>query len=847
MLQSWEVHKFGGTSVLNAERYQNAYQILTKQAVKSQVTKKQQQAVVVSAMKGVTDDLIKVIALARRQDESYKTLLQRIRDRHINEAIKLLSGKKTEEILNVFLGVLEVDFHQLTEILRGVWLVKSSSEHIVELVSGMGEIWSAQLFNAYFQKMEQNSCWLDARQILVVEHINNRVLVDWQKSQEKFELWQMNNTCDSVIISGYVASLADGTSTTLGRNGSDYSASIFGVLFNCFEIYIWTDVDGVLSADPSLEPEAIVLNEMSYYEVMELAYFGAKVVHPSTMTPAIKKEIIIWIKNSFRPDLAGTKIHKNAKSNRVVKGFSCIDQLSLFNLEGTGMVGIPGVAERLFGALRAGGVNVIFISQSSSEQSICFTIASEQTHIAKKMIEDVFAAEFQKGLIQRILIQNDISILAAVGDNMAKSPGVAGQFFTSLGRAGVNVRAIAQGATERNISAVIDSKDAIRALRTVHSSFIISRQRISVGLIGVGLIGSAFLRQLNEQLHELRAYHNIDIQVRGLANSTKMLLADYEANNSGAANNEANNRGLALENWKVEFATKSESLDLKKFIEHLQTPHIPHVVIIESTASSSLCPLYKEWLTQGLHIITPNKKANTNSMKEYLEIKNAAQQAGRHFLYSTNVGAGLPIIQTLRDLHSTGDKIHSIQGVLSGTLSFIFNRYDGQQAFSEVVLQAKEKGFTEPDPREDLSGQDVMRKIVILAREIGIAIEPHEVQVESLIPPALQLISLEEFLRRLPELDAPMAELALAAAQEGKILRFVGTIDQFGKARVGLEKLTQSHAFASTRGTDNIVLFQTKRYRDRPLVVQGPGAGPEVTAAGVFADLLKLSKYLGAV
>lgn len=826
MLQPWKIHKFGGTSVLNAERYKNVYEILNKQADRGKISNRQ--AIVVSAMKGTTDDLIKAVELARSNDDAYKGLLQKIQDRHVLEISNLLHGEKKTELLQI----LNADFNKLTEILRGVWLVKNSSDRIIEMVSGMGEVWSAQILNSYFQQQGQSSQWLDARDVLVVEHINQRVVIDWEKSQINFDKWKKQNTQDRIIITGYVAALDDGTVTTLGRNGSDYSASIFGILFNSDEIFIWTDVDGVLSADPRLEPEAIVLDEMSYNEVMELAYFGAKVIHPATILPAIKSNIPIWIKNTFNPDFNGTKIHKNAKSDRVVKGFSTIDKMALFNIEGTGMVGIPGVAERLFGALRAQAINVVLISQASSEQSICFIIAAEKSLIAKRVIEEAFYGELKKGLIQSIQIQNDVSILAAVGDSMAYSPGVAGQFFTALGLARINVRAIAQGSSERNISAVIDTRDAIKALRIVHSSFILPRQRISVGLIGVGLIGGTFLKQLHEHLEELRTQKHIEVQVRAIADSKKMLLSENAIN---------------LENWIENFATHSDVLDLNKFSKHVQTTHIPHAVIIECTASSALSPFYIDWLKQGVHIISPNKKANTNSMKEYNEIRLAAKKSNRHYLYSTNVGAGLPIIQTLRDLYSTGDKILTIQGILSGTLSFIFNEYDGSQPFSEVVRLAKDKGYTEPDPREDLSGQDVMRKIVILAREAGLNIEPNEVHVESLVPSPLLSVSADEFMQRLPELDSHMAQLVLKAQQKEKVLRFVGTIDQSGKARVGIEELSKTHPFANVSGTDNIVLFQTKRYTQQPLVVKGPGAGPEVTAAGVFADLLRLSKYLGAV
>lgn len=822
MAQKWKVHKFGGTSVLDASRYQNVFQILKN--LKPQGPK----AVVVSAMKGTTDDLLKTVDLAKAQNETYKSALQKVHERHQTEIGKLLQG----ELRDGLLATLNHDVQELHEILRGVWLVKNASERIQEMVSGMGEVWSAQILNAYMAQQGEETTWLDARKVLVVEHADKRVVVRWEKSKEKFAGWLRENSCPWVIVTGYVASTEDGTITTLGRNGSDYSGSIFGALFDCDEVFIWTDVDGVLSADPRLVPEAVILEEMSYSEITELAYFGAKVVHPSTMAPAIEKQIPIWIKNSFKPHLPGTKIHAGAKSDRAVKGFSTIDNMCLVNVEGTGMVGIPGVAERLFGSLRSSGVSVVLISQASSEHSICFAIAATQKEIAKKAIEQAFYGELQQGLIQSITLKSDVSILAAVGDNMANSPGIAGKFFTALGRCGVNIAAIAQGASERNISAVIESKDAVKALRTVHSSFILPHQTFSIGLIGVGLIGGTFLQQLNEGLTDLRRTRKVDFQIRALANSKEMYLSEGEIN---------------LADWEKLFAAGAEPVNLQKLSEHLRPAHIPHAVLIEATASAALSPLYPDWLRSGLHVISPNKKANTGSMTEYRAIREAAHQGNRHFLYSTNVGAGLPIIQTLRDLFSTGDEIFEIQGILSGTLSFIFNSFDGTKPFSQIVKLAKDKGFTEPDPREDLSGQDMMRKFVILAREAGMSLETKDVLVEGLVPPALQDIAADQFIVRMSEMDSVMAEKLKTARAKNEVLRFVGTVDQSGQARVGLKSLPADHSLAHVTGTDNIVQFKTKRYFHQPLVVKGPGAGPEVTAAGVFADLLRLSQYLGAM
>lgn len=822
MSKKWNVHKFGGTSVLNATRIRSVAKIISEKIPQGSA------AVVVSAMKGVTDDLIQSVSWAQNQDDRYHALLQKIWERHQKEIQDLLPEPKP------LLEVIKNNISDLKEILRSVWLVKSASKTIFDQVSGMGEVWSAQILNAYLNSQNKKSEWLDARQVLVVNHSGGRVSVQWEMSQTKLKdhlsTIDPQNKTDYLVITGFVAQDDTGKITTLGRNGSDYSASIFGALLQSSEIYIWTDVDGVLSADPRLVPDAIILDELSYFEVSELAYFGAKVVHPSTMEPAISHAIPIWIKNSLSPDVRGTKIHKNSISDRPVKGFSTIDKMSLLNLEGTGMVGIPGCAERLFGALKNAQINVVLISQASSEQSICFAVDETQENHAKTTVEQSFALEIQKKLIQPIEITKNVSILAAVGDNMKHTAGIAGRFFTALGQSGISVRAIAQGSSERNISAVIDTKDAVKALRTVHSAFILPHLNLSVGLLGAGLIGSTFLEQLSNQMSFLKDQRKIHIQIRAIANSKQMWLSENE---------------IPLDNWKSGFEKNAQALDLKKFSSHLRSDHIPHGVLIEATASSALTPNYIDWLHQGLHIISPNKKANTGTWVDYNKIRQAMKKSQRHFLYSTNVGAGLPIIQTLKDLKATGDEIVEIEGILSGTLSFIFNQFQGS-LFSQIIKQAKASGYTEPDPRDDLSGQDVVRKLVILARELQMPLEVADVKVDSLIPAAMQSLSTDEFMNRLTELDTEMQSRWNSAAAKNEILRFVASIDSKGQAKVGLKNLPSTHAFSKVTGTDNIVLFKTKRYFHQPLVIQGPGAGPEVTAAGVFADLLRLSQYLGA-
>ncbi len=820
-MASWTVHKFGGTSVGNVDRYKNVAKILIDLKHESK------KAVVVSAMKGVTDNLIKLVKAAETQDQAWPGILEQIKAQHLNTCLELTIGNnKISEIIQ--LSIIQ-DISNITEILRGVFLTRIASERVIELISGFGEIWSAQLLNGYLQSQDINSTWLDARLVLEVEPHEKNVTVDFKSSQIKLDSWLTKNRNDFIIITGFVASTREGLATTLKRNGSDYSASIFGSLFNANEIIIWTDVDGVLSADPRLVPEAVTLLELSYDEVTELAYFGAQVVHPATMEPAIAKNIPVIIKNTFNPTFQGTRIHKLSNTNHLVSGFSAIENMALINIEGKGMVGVPGIAEKIFASLRTAGISIVFISQASSEHSICLAISESHCELVDLVLKKDLFAELHQKIIEKIEITKSCSVLAAVGDNMVKHAGVAGKLFTALARSQTNIKAIAQGSSERNISVVIDSRDTKKALRAAHAAFYLSNQTLAVGLIGTGLIGSAFLRQLKNHLEFLRKEKNLDIHVIGIMNSKKMYLSD---------------KPIQLNLWK-DHLMNGEAIDYKKFALHIKPPYTPHAVIIEATADEQIINHYEAWLKQGVHIITPNKKANTQSQLFYDNLRSWTKEKNTHFLYSTNVGAGLPVINTLRDLHHTGDKIISIEGVLSGTLSFIFNSYNGQRPFSQILLEAKQLGFTEPDPRDDLSGQDVARKIVILAREIGIKIDISDIEIENLVPEHLRSISTSEFLNRATELDSLFASKLSIALKENKILRYVAKIDDNKKATVKLINYSMTHPLGRLSGSDNMVIFTTDRYNNQPLVIQGPGAGPEVTAAGVFSDLLRLASFVG--
>ncbi len=804
-------HKFGGSSLASAERIAKVAEIV--------LGRDERQVVVVSAMQGVTDALIALVQTAAAQDQ-WQPALQAIVTKHL-DAAKALLGDEAEATVSW----LETEFHALDELLRAQALVGAVSNDLLELVSGLGEVWSSRLLHALLRSKGAASSWLDAREVLVVERGELGSVVDYQASAAKLAA-KLPSPEQRIVATGFIARDRSGRITTLGRNGSDFSGAIFAALLGAKELHLWSDVEGVLSADPRVVPEAVLIERLSYSEACELAYFGARVIHPQTMAPAFERGIPIFARSTFQPTHPGTCISAEVDRSRPVKGVTTFSGLAILNIEGAGMIGVPGTAERAFQALKAAGVSVVMISQGSSEHSICCVIQEKDSLAAQKAVQAAFVSELSSEQLHDVTVTPGVAVLAVVGDGMAGSPGIAARLFTSLGRAGINVRVIAQGSSERNISVAIDASDARRALRAVHAGFYLSPVTISVGIIGPGNVGRALVGQIALARERLLAKANLDLRVRAIATRKAMALGDPL---------------LELSDVR-RLLDSGVPTDLDRFVDQVHAEHLPHAAIIDCSASDAVAQHYDGWLEKGIHVITPNKHAGSGPLERYTSIKSRRGQ----FRYESTVGAGLPVITTLRDLIDTGDEVLSVEGIFSGTLAYLFNRFVGQESFSGLVRTARSLGYTEPDPRDDLSGLDVARKLVILARENGWKTSLDQVELENLVPAALRAVSVDEFMARLGELDGPMNERRASAKAKGTVLRYVARLDATGSARVGLTELDPDHAFAHIRLTDNVVQFTTRRYRDNPLVVQGPGAGPEVTAAGVFADLLRVAASLGA-
>lgn len=817
-----KVLKFGGTSVGSPDSMKRVVEIIKKyQEEKVKV------AVVASAMSGVTNTLIETGTLAAENNESYTANLTTLENRHFQMVKDLLKVKNQSPVL----AQVKKLTNELEELMHGVYLLKEISPRTLDLILSFGERLSCQILHAYSLQEGLDMEFLDSRKLIKTDDrfSNARIKKDLTYENIRSHFKDKNAI---QLITGFISSTEKGETTTLGRGGSDYTAAIFGAALDAHEIEIWTDVDGVLTTDPRKVKKAFPLKDLTYIEAMEMSHFGAKVIYPPTLQPAFEKKIPLRIKNTFNPDFHGTFIsEKSEKGDYLIKGISSIENVSLINLQGSGMVGVAGVSSRLFTALAENDISVILITQASSEHSICLALDPKDAKNAKKIIETEFKAEIAAGKVDEVIVESDLSVVAIIGENMRNTPGIAGTMFEALGKNGVNIRAIAQGSSEVNLSVVIDRVNLSKSLNTIHEVFFLSDVKtLNVFLVGVGLIGGTLLKQIKSQQKYLLDAQMLKINIVALANSKKMLF---------------NEDGIDLDNWKEQLLASPEKSDISLFIRKMNELNLSNSVFADCTSSEKIVEFYDEVLKNAISITTPNKLAGSGPYERYKRLKQTAFRNGVKYLFETNVGAGLPVITTLNDLLQSGDKILKIEGVLSGTLSYIFNTFRKGAKFSEVVLQAKEKGFTEPDPRDDLNGMDVARKILILAREVGYAAELDQVKIENILPKAcLEAPTVDQFFTELEKANSYFDEMLEKAESEEKVLRFIAKMEN-GEATVSLQSVDIQNPFYSLSGSDNMISFTTDRYRERPLVIKGPGAGAEVTAAGVFAEIISLSHYLG--
>lgn len=808
-----QVLKFGGSSVANAENINKVAAIVKDAAAKKKTL------VVVSALGGITDTLLAAGTLAAAGHESYKEKLAVIEQRHL-EAVKALIPVTNQSSV---LSLVKKQCNEIEDICNGVYALQELSLQTKDRIMSYGELLSSQIIAHRFQNLGMSAVWKDSRELIQTNEQFGNAAVQFVETNQKIQDYFIGNPAGLFVLPGFIAATAKGVTATLGRGGSDYTAAILGGALNADAVEIWTDVSGMMTADPRLVPNARIIPDISYQEAMELSHFGAKVIYPPTIQPVMKKDIPVWIKNTFAPEDYGTLIQKESIGQDAVRGISSLNKMALLSLEGSGMVGIPGFSKRLFEALAGAQINVVLITQSSSEHSICVAVDEVNASKAKQVVDAAFDYEIETGKLEPLQIEEGLSILALVGDQMKSHPGIAGKMFYVLGRNGVNIRAIAQGSSERNISAVIAAEDVRKAINVLHEAFFEeSYKQINLYIVGVGNVGSRLLEQLEQQRAYLLENLRLQVNVVGIANSKKMLIKES---------------GISLSNWK-EALQEGMEMDLDQFVAMAAAKNLRNAVFADVTANESVALIYEKLLRKSISVVACNKIAAASSYAHYSKLKQLAREFNCHYLFETNVGAALPVIGTLNDLLRTGDAVTKIEAVLSGTLNFVFNNYDGSKSFASVVKQAQDEGYTEPDPRLDLNGTDVMRKIMILARESGSILEMDAITNESFMPESCMQGSVADFYAAMEQEEAHFKAIYDAAAKDGKKLKFVAQFDN-GKAKVGLQHIDPAHNLYHLYGKDNIVLFYTKRYPEQPLVVKGAGAGADVTASGVFADIMR--------
>jgi len=824
------VLKFGGSSVGSPKGIEQIIGILNDKEYSGNVS-----AVIVSAFSGVTDALIKMANTAVL-GESYKKQLEDLGARHKDCAAHFLKALDRKNAVKE----IENSITLLSQILDGITLLGELSLRSQDLVMSFGERLSANLIASIFNANNIKASFLDARELVKTNSNYGKAEVLKKETEENIKAYFKNVKKTVQVVTGFIGSTMDGYTTTVGRDGSDLSAAVFAAALGAKKLEIWTDVDGMLTADPEQVKNAFLIDEISYNEAIEISHFGARVIFPPSVKPALEKNIPIFVRNTFNPKGSGTKITAKAAPGKYsIRGISSINQVALVRLQGTGMVGVAGFSARVFGSLAKKGINVMLISQSSSEYSICFAVLPEDIQKAEAALKEEFSNEIRSFSIENPIIEKDLSIIAVVGSAMKSTSGISGKFFHALGRNGINIVAIAQGSSETNISAVISALDEGKALNAIHNAFFFAHQRsVNLFLIGTGLIGGTLLEQIADNREKL-ADNMLKINLIGAADYDKMIF-------SLDGLDPKQTRKMLTTKGKVE-GTQAIEPNIKgatEFIEKMASFNLPNSCFCDCTASEDIASLYEKILHYSIPIVTPNKKSNSGSMDYYKRLTTYSRERGIPYLYECTVGAGLPVISTLRDLFLAGDKVIKIEAVLSGTLSYIFNNFDGSKPFSALVREAKEKGYTEPDPRDDLNAMDAARKVLILARECGLNIEFKNVKIDPILPPAcFNAKDIDAFFNELEKTDADYEKRRAQAAAEGKQLRYIAMIEE-GKAKISFRAEEAGSPFRSLVDSDNIVVITTNRYSKLPMVIKGPGAGAQVTAGGVFADILRTARTL---
>lgn len=810
------VLKFGGTSVANAQNIKLVINIVNQKA------KEQKLAVIVSALSGVTDILINASQRAASKDESYKTNIEEIKQKHFDSIADLVDNANQNQ-LSIKINS---QINQLQTLLDGCFLLGELSPRTADAIASFGELLSSQIIATALEQTIPNSNFKDSRELIKTNSNFGKASVNFDITNQLIADYFASNKSQVVLLPGFIASSEDGNTTTLGRGGSDYTAAIIANGVKSESLEIWTDVNGMFTANPKIVKQAQPIESISYQEAMELSHFGAKVLYPPTIQPVLNSNIPIWIKNTFEPEAYGTLISNNSDSNsNPIKGISHIDKIALLTLEGSGMIGVAGSSKRLFEVLSQQNINVIFITQASSEHSICIGIQNQDAERAKLAIDKTFELEIAQNKIDPTIVEKDLCIVALVGESMKNHQGLSGKMFSTLGKNNVNIRAIAQGASERNISVVINEKDVKKALNTLHERFFEDNtKQLNLFVMGVGNVGEKFIDQINQQKKFLKENLKINLRVIAISNSRKMFFDE---------------EGMNLKDWKS-LLENGQTANVSEFIAKAKELNLRNSIFVDITANYDIASIYDQFLKQNIAVVTCNKIACSSQFENYKHLKSLSRKYNAPFLFETNVGAGLPIIDTLKHLIASGDKVNRINAVLSGSLNFIFNNFSDSYNFHDVVKEAGVQGFTEPDPKIDLSGVDVARKILILIRESGYEMEMEHIENNCFLPKeCMETTNNEDFFKSLTKHSAHFENLLSEAKSKDCRLKFVASFDN-GKASVGLQFIPKESPFYNLEGKDNIVEFYTDRYIDQPLIIKGAGAGAAVTASGIFADVIRI-------